>query len=153
MKACFKLILGCMFFTALSCGIVFAQEDYDGYEGFLKVEAESEADAERDIHDDQLRNMRAQLNELEYYKSELKAQEAKALASIPAAIKNKKFKTAAEKAAYYKKLSAEYTDKLANENLSEKDIKISQNLITLFELYSTEETIKNIKKEIEKRKK
>ncbi|MCL2144663.1 MAG: hypothetical protein FWH43_04120 [Endomicrobia bacterium] len=143
--AVMSAVIFCFLFA---CEAVFAQEDFE-YE-FLKIEAESEAESERDIHDEDLRNLHRQLEELEYYRSDLKAQESKALAALPANLK-KKFNTSSEKAAYYKKLSKEYTDKLANDELSASDIKISQNLITLSELYTTEESIKAVKKELEKR--
>ncbi|MDR1195510.1 MAG: hypothetical protein LBL00_03435 [Endomicrobium sp.] len=122
----------------------FAQEDYD--EEFLRIEFEAE-----EMPKDELQNMKNQLAELEYYFSELKAQETKALAAIPANLKNKKFKSSAEKIEYYKKLSDEYSKKLANDQLSKNDIKVSQNLRILSELYSVTESIKSLKKEISKK--
>jgi len=143
-------VLVSVFFVLFICINSSAQE-YLGYEEFLKVEPESEAAIEKDTDDKELRDLRRQLEDLEYYRSDLKAQEAAALAALPASMKTKTFQNSAEKAEYYKKLSIEYTNKLANEQLSGRDIKISQNLITLAELYTTEESIKAVKKEIGKR--
>ncbi|MCL1971647.1 MAG: hypothetical protein FWG57_01490 [Endomicrobia bacterium] len=144
------MVSASVFFIMLAYINVCAQEFF-GYEEFLKVESESEPAIEQDANDKELRDLRRQLEDLEYYRSDLKAQESAALAALPASMKTKKFQNSAEKAEYYKKLSIEYTNKLANEQLSKSDIKISQNLITLAELYTTEESIKTVKKEIAKR--
>jgi hypothetical protein len=122
----------------------FAQEDYD--ENFMRVEFEAE-----ETPKDELQNMKNRLADLEYYFSELKAQETKALAALPSSLKNKKFKSQTEKIEYYKKLSDGYVKKLADGQPGKNDIKISQNLRILSELYSVAESIKSLKKEISKK--
>lgn len=129
---------------------VSAQEDFE-YD-FLIVEEESPAVSSEITPQEELQNMQKQLSELEYYLSDLKAKEVRALAAIPAGIKNKKFNSVAEKAGYYKKVSNEYTERLSNDELSNSDIRISQNLIILADLYATQQSIALLKKEIAAKK-
>ena len=121
---------------------VFAQENKA--EDFMYIEFENEPVAVQD----EMQSLQSSLSELEYYFSELKAQEIKALNVIPEKIKNKKFKSTAEKAAHYKKVSNEYISKFSNDELNKQDIKISENLAILSELYTTEVMIQSLKKEI-----
>lgn len=146
MKRKFKIAM-CLtaFYGLFVTGIVFAQEDYE--EDFMRIEFEAE-----ETPKDELQSMQSRLSELEFYYSELKAQEVPALRGVPASMKNKKFKTVSEKAKYYKDLADEYAGKLANEELSKSDIKVSQNLMILSELYETQQAVSKLKQELEKKK-